>query len=84
MITMEIYKSKINCPRGVEVLNPYLDDEVMKLCKIFYDKYYNDDRGRVFIVGINPGRFGAGITGIPFTDPVVLEKIVEYLMILRT
>jgi hypothetical protein len=65
---------KANLPQGVEVLNPYLDDEVMKLCKIFYHKYYNDERGRIFIVGINPGRFGAGITGIPFTDPVVLEK----------
>ena len=34
---------KANLPQGVEVLNPYLDDEVMKLCKIFYHKYYNDE-----------------------------------------
>ncbi len=26
------------------------------------------------IVGINPGRYGAGITGIPFTDPIKLES----------
>ena len=26
------------------------------------------------ILGINPGRFGGGITGIPFTDPVKLEN----------
>jgi len=40
----------------------------------FYNKYYNDTRGRRLILGINPGRFGAGITGIPFTDPIRLEK----------
>lgn len=28
----------------------------------------------MLILGINPGRFGAGITGIPFTDPVALDR----------
>jgi hypothetical protein len=31
----------------------------------------------LFLIGINPGRFGAGVTGIPFTDPVRLESICE-------
>ncbi len=48
--------------------------EVMDICNQFYGKYYNDSKGRIFIVGINPGRLGAGITGIPFTDPVTLEN----------
>ena len=26
------------------------------------------------LLGINPGRYGGGLTGIPFTDPVVLSK----------
>ena len=26
------------------------------------------------MLGINPGRFGGGVTGIPFTDPIRLEK----------
>ena len=26
------------------------------------------------ILGINPGRFGSGLTGVPFTDPINLEK----------
>jgi len=26
-------------------------------------------------LGINPGRFGGGVTGIPFTDPIRLEKV---------
>ena len=55
-------------PEGVNVLNPYTNDDVLSICKQFYNKYYKDSDGRIFIVGINPGRFGAGITGIPFTD----------------
>ncbi len=30
---------------------------------------------RYLILGINPGRFGGGITGIPFTDPIRLQNI---------
>jgi len=38
----------------------------------FYTRFYGDDHPRVFLIGINPGRFGGGVTGIPFTDPVNL------------
>jgi hypothetical protein len=62
-------------PDGIEVLNPYQDDASFSLCRAFYRKYYNDHLERFFILGINPGRFGAGITGIPFTDPIKLEMI---------
>ena len=65
---------EFDLPEGIEALNPYGEKSVMDICQQFYNKYFNDDDGRVFIVGINPGRFGAGITGIPFTDPVVLES----------
>lgn len=65
---------KTTLPNGAEVLNPYKRDEVIDICKTFYNKYYDDARGRRLILGINPGRFGAGITGIPFTDPIRLEK----------
>ncbi len=61
-------------PEGIGVLNPYTNNAVINVCRQFYNKYYNDTKGRIFIIGINPGRFGAGITGIPFTDPVVLEN----------
>ena len=47
----------------------------MEVCKIFYKKFYNDRNKRVLILGINPGRYGAGITGIPFTDPIKLETL---------
>lgn len=61
-------------PNGVEVLNPYQDEQVFELCKQFYKKYYEDDHERILILGINPGRHGGGLTGIPFTDPLKLEK----------
>jgi hypothetical protein len=60
-------------PEGVEVMNPYQNDTAFHVCRLFYEKFYNDDSKRFLILGINPGRNGAGITGIPFTDPVKLE-----------
>ena len=62
-------------PRGVEVLNPYAQPETFTLCQQFYHKYYNDNNERTLVLGINPGRFGAGLTGIPFMDPLKLETI---------
>ncbi len=61
-------------PRGVNVLNPYHDPEAIAVCTEFYKKYYSDNSPRRMILGINPGRLGGGLTGIPFTDPVHLEK----------
>lgn len=61
-------------PAGVEMLLPFQGTEVLTLMKSFYTQFFNDNRNRYFIFGINPGRFGGGVTGIPFTDPVQLEK----------
>ena len=62
-------------PDEVAVMNPYQDKMTFDLCRQFYKKYYSDSNKRTLILGINPGRFGAGLTGIPFTDPVKLEAI---------
>jgi hypothetical protein len=62
-------------PEGVEVLNPYTNSDTFKFCTAFYHKYYEDNDPRILILGINPGRYGAGLTGIPFTDPVKLEMV---------
>ena len=59
-------------PKGVEVLNPYKSGLAMKLSTKFYQKYYPDNEKRTFLIGINPGRLGSGLTGIGFTDPVNL------------
>jgi len=64
----------VKLPKGVDVLNPFQNVEVFGLCKKFYQQFYSDTKPRKLIMGINPGRLGGGITGIPFTDPVKLEK----------
>jgi hypothetical protein len=65
----------IPLPGGTEVMNPYIRKEVRQGVETFYKKYYPGDTPRTFLLGINPGRFGAGITGISFTDPIRLEKV---------
>lgn len=65
-----------NLPDDFQVLNPYLDNpETMEVMQKFYHKYYNDSNQRKFIVGINPSRHGAGVTGVPFTDTKRLESV---------
>jgi hypothetical protein len=65
---------KVELPAEVEVMNPFKDQATFNLCKKFYKKYYNDNQSRHLLLGINPGRFGGGLTGIPFTDPVRLQN----------
>jgi hypothetical protein len=56
-------------PKGISIMNPFKEnDHSMEISSAFYKKYYNDYDKRHIILGINPGRFGAGITGVPFTD----------------
>lgn len=61
----------------VKVMLPYESEEVQGINERFYDKYYNDENERTCLIGINPGRFGGGITGIPFTDPVNLAEVLK-------
>lgn len=61
-------------PDGVVVLNPFADAASFSYCTQFYKKFYNDKNERTLILGINPGRHGGGVTGIPFTDPIKLEQ----------
>ncbi|MBN8665104.1 MAG: DUF4918 family protein [Chitinophagales bacterium] len=56
-------------PRGVEVLYPFADAAVQAVMQQFYAQYFHDTKERTLIFGINPGRHGAGITGINFTAP---------------
>lgn len=57
-------------PAGIRIMNPFREfPQVLPIADTFYHKYYNDHKPRHLILGINPGRFGGGITGIPFTDP---------------
>ena len=82
---MKSFASKVNSfnqnlqfrlplPTGIDVMNPFQNESVQKISKAFYDKFYSDTKTRKLILGINPGRLGAGSTGIPFTDTKRLES----------
>jgi len=60
-------------PKSIIAMNPYQNRDTLLLCEQFYNKYYADSDRRILMLGINPGRFGSGITGISFTDPIRLE-----------
>lgn len=61
-------------PNGVQWLYPQRSEEVMQVVKVFLNKYFNDTHKRQLLLGINPGRFGAGVTGINFTAAKQLTK----------
>ncbi len=61
-------------PDGFEWLFPHENPETMACLTNFYQKFYASPQPRHFIFGINPGRFGAGVTGVPFTDPLRLAS----------
>jgi len=65
-------------PNGIEWLYPQKDKEVMKIVNAFLNKFYNDATSRRLMLGINPGRFGAGVTGVNFTAP---RQLVEHCQI---
>ena len=67
-------KPPANLPKGIEVLFPQKDNQVIELVKKFFEKYYNNEHPRRLMLGINPGRFGAGITGVNFTGPKQLKE----------
>ena len=75
---IEYYKhvsTPTNLPKGVEVLYPFDDPEVIRIVEEFNMTYFDDASPRTFLIGINPGRFGGGATGIPFTDPIRLKEV---------
>ena len=63
-----------NLPKGIEILFPQKDPQVIELIKKFFEKYFNDTKPRRLMLGINPGRYGAGITGVNFTAPRQLKE----------
>lgn len=62
-------KPPVGLPDGVEVLHPYRDPEVCRVVREMANRYYTEAPPRLSVWGINPGRFGAGLTGLSFTDP---------------
>mgnify|MGYP000942415173 CR=1 FL=1 len=81
---MEIFGNKVinfyrnldfkgNLPDGISLMNPFRNNqEIIRIISEFYERFFNDNNSRYIILGINPGRFGAGTTGINFTDTIRL------------
>ena len=68
-------------PAGIRVMNPFTEfPDTLKISTTFFNRFYNDNHPRHLILGINPSRLGAGLTGIPFTDPkrLISECGIEY------
>ena len=61
-------------PDSVQVENPAQKPAFYALLQRFAHKFYADPQPRVALLGINPGRFGAGRTGVAFTDPTALTQ----------
>jgi hypothetical protein len=73
---LSILEYKGFLPEGISIMNPLRDDpKIIPVVSQFYHKFYDDNNQRYLILGINPGRFGAGVTGIPFTDSKRLSEI---------
>lgn len=54
---------------NIQVMNPFSENEaVLHILEQFYTQFFRDTLSRRIVLGINPGRLGAGATGIPFTD----------------
>ena len=70
-------KLEIQLPDGVKVMNPFKNKNTTRLAETFYNKYYSDTNQRILLLGINPGRLGGGVTGVPFTDPVKMQENCE-------
>jgi hypothetical protein len=64
-------------PNGVETIYPFDNSEVQEIMKTFFDKYYADSNPRNYLIGINPGRLGSGVTGIGFTDAYHLKEVCQ-------
>lgn len=64
--------SRAKLPKRIGVLDPFNGeqaDQVRRNVETFHRLFYSDEKPRMLMLGINPGRFGAGSTGICFTDP---------------
>jgi hypothetical protein len=62
-------------PDGIEAMMPMVaGSEPERIMEEFYGRFYSDNCPRHLILGINPGRLGAGSTGVPFSDTKRLKS----------
>lgn len=67
----------MNLPDGFRIINPFAGNSkeiVQNITKIFYEKYYSDNKSRYLILGSSPARRGTAVTGVPFEDAFHIQK----------
>ncbi|GAO44894.1 uracil-DNA glycosylase family protein [Flavihumibacter petaseus] len=70
-----VYTGK-KLPEGIRIMNPFRESlKAPAILEAFAAKFLHTGDQRHILLGINPGRFGGGITGIPFTDPKRLKEV---------
>ena len=77
-LTFSFKPEHVRLPLGVSLLDPFVGGhgiEVQRLVTVFHRSYFDDNNPRTLLLGINPGRFGAGLTGIAFTDPNDVREV---------
>ena len=60
-------------PHHIEWLYPQQSEVVVNIVEKFCTKFFTDQKERTLLIGINPGRLGAGVTGVNFTAPKQLS-----------
>lgn len=67
-------RSLIDNP-DIEIIEKDEDDgDALKNQILFDEKYYHEGFPKIVLCGINPGRKGAGVTGVPFVDMATLAE----------
>ena len=61
-------------PEGITSYNPYIDQNAWRCVSEFFRKFFDDNHARYVLFGINPFKWGAGLTGVPFTDARRLKE----------
>ena len=67
----DLSQVSLHLPDGFKVLNPFTGpqrEQVKRIMKMFYQKYYNDTHKRRLILGSSPARRGSAVIGVPFED----------------
>lgn len=68
-------KQNIKLYNKYKIVNPYQQENILKIVESFYTKYFNDSNERYLILGSSPARRGTSATGIPFEDEEHIYKI---------
>lgn len=72
-------KVSIDMPEGFKIINPFNGsnkDQINEVTKMFYNKYYSDNKLRRLIIGSSPARRGTAVTGIPYEDAIHLQNTI--------